>query len=163
MRKPKTAAELLKKLDSDPEYKRIKKDQADRIHKLQNVLAKDEKDLVSEINERLQEIGCRIESVWDLVNSVNTYKVAYPVLNRHLDLPHHERTREGIIRALTAMDVGQEIKDNLLSHFKNELDPGLKWVLSNALRTVLPRKEFSSNSELSSVYNGKKNNTEHQV
>jgi hypothetical protein len=137
MAKQKTAAELLKELGSDPEYKRKKESQAKQIQQLHIELAKDEKQLVSELNERLKQIECHVGSVWDLVNSVNSYQVVYKVLNEHLDLAHHKRTREGIIRALTVKDVGEDIKENLLRHFKSETNSDIKWVLSNALKTIM--------------------------
>lgn len=157
MTKPKTASELLKELETDPKYKRKKELHADQIHRLQMELEEDETGLVKELNGRMKEIRCHIDSVWDLVNSVNSYQVVYPILNRHLDMKHHKRTREGIIRALTAKDVGQNIKDNMLTHFMNETDPDIKWMLSNALKTIMPRVEFNEYPELLKTYKGTKN------
>ena len=159
MVKQKTAAELLKELESDPEYKRKKKSQANIIKRLNVELSKDEKQLVSELNKSLKQINCHVDSVWDLVNSVNSYQVVYPILNKHLDLEHHKRIREGIIRALTIKDVGENIKENFLRHFKRETDPDLKWVISNALKTIMSPKEMAKYPYLLEAYNGM-NNTE---
>jgi hypothetical protein len=159
MAKQKTAAELLKELESDPEYKRKKKSQANKIEWLNVELSKDEKRLVSELNKSLIQIECRVDSVWDLVNSVNSYQVVYQILNKHLDLEHHKRIREGIIRALTVKDVGKNIKENFIRHFKGETDPELKWLISNALKTIMSPKELANYPDFLETYNGM-NNTE---
>jgi len=48
----------------------------------------------------LRGIGCKLESVWDLVNTSIKYTEAIPVLLKHLSLPYSDRTREGIARSL---------------------------------------------------------------
>ena len=57
---------------------------------------------------------------------------------RHLKLPYIREVREGIIRALTVKDGGQELEAALLEEFYKERDPNTKWVLGNALRTAMP-------------------------
>lgn len=59
----KTAAELLKELKTDPEYRRKKELQANQIHDLQIKFAKDEAELVKERNDRMKDIGCHFDSV----------------------------------------------------------------------------------------------------
>lgn len=52
----------------------------------------------------LREVGCRVESVWDLVNTSKKYSDAIPVLLKHLERPYSDRTKEGIARALAVAE-----------------------------------------------------------
>jgi hypothetical protein len=125
------------------------------------LLAEDERALV----EELAAIGYEIESVWDFVNNNNryeflrrfngSYKRAYLILVKHLQVEHHPRIREGIIRALTEKDANKMASEALLSEFYQEQDTNLKWVLANALRTVLTRSQKAKHLEYKEVYSGK--------
>src|SRR5438477_9029849 len=89
--------------------------------------------------------GVRVEDVADLVNISAPYRELYPILVRHLDLPHERSIRECIIRSLTMIDARDIAETALLRHFQSESDPHLRWVLANALKTVMPyhkRKKF---------------------
>ena len=89
--------------------------------------------------------GVRVKDVADLVNTSAPYTELYPILVRHLDLPHEQSIRECIIRALTMKDARDVAEDALLRHFQHEENPHLRWVLANALKTVMPyhkRKKF---------------------
>ena len=108
------------------------------------VFAADEADLVAGIRDA----GYDIDSVYDLVNNtphphlkrrfLGEYPAAYPILIRHLDMPHLDRVREGIIRALTVKNGGAELENALLTHFRKETDPSLRWVLANACTLLFP-------------------------
>ena len=56
----------------------------------------EEKPLVDD----LYEAGYKLESVWNFVNTNRLYLGALPVLLKHVQLPYHERIKEGIVRAL---------------------------------------------------------------
>ena len=140
------ADELMRELESDPAWfaKQKKREllQAER----RDVHDADQKQLVGEINAAGYQINC----VWDLVNNTahevlernftGEYPVAYPILIKHLTLDHLPAIREGIIRALTVSDGGNEVAWALLGEFERETNADLKWVISNALRTVMNRK-----------------------
>jgi hypothetical protein len=49
----------------------------------------------------LREIGLKVDSVWDVVNTSTKFAEAIPVLLKHLVLPYSDRTREGIARCLS--------------------------------------------------------------
>lgn len=114
----------------------------------------DEAGLVAE----LQAAGLSVESVWDLVNNsphpvlertyVGPYEGAYPILVRHLQERHIARVREGIVRSLTVSDGGSLVADGLFRAFNNERDPGLRWVLANALRTAMPYSRLGKHPEI---------------
>lgn len=155
------ASDLMKKLEADPEYQELRKRKDLELIEREALFAADERDLVKE----LAKAGYEIESVWDFVNNNNRYKFlrrfkgsynsAYSILVKHLQVEHHPRTREGIIRALTEKDANEVASDVLLSEFYQEQDSNLKWVLANALRTVLTRSQKTKHPEYKEVYIGK--------
>ena len=143
-KKPRTAAELMAELEADPTWV-AERDRRDlELEGRARELSEREALLVAE----LRNVGFDLDSVWDFVNNVphpvlerrfvGTYENAYPVLVRHLGLPHHRRIREGIIRALTVRDGGDPVETALLAALREERDPELRWVLANALRVAVP-------------------------
>jgi len=106
--------------------------------------------------------GYEVDSVWDLVNNrphpfletnfSGEYTKAYPVLIRHLQVPHVSAIREGVIRALTVKDGGKEVENALLDAFNEEKEPSLKWVLSNALKTAMPYHRRKKMPEIATTY-----------
>lgn len=159
-----TAVELASKLATDPEYLKKGHAKAEEISRLSDLCSEDQKELVAEIRE----LGFDIESVWDLVNNspppslprpfTGSYPAAYPVLLKHLLIPHHPRVREGIIRALTVKDGGHQVEEGLMSEFKNEQDPQLKWANANALKAAMPYSRRKKVPEIAEVFKGLKHN-----
>ena len=155
------ASDLMKKLEADPEYKEMQKRKAQEFETQSALLAADERGLVEELNL----IGYEIESVWDFVNNNNRYEFlrkfngsyisAYSILVKHLQVEHHPRIREGVIRALTVKNANEVASETLLAEFNQEQDSNLKWVLANALRTVLNRTQKAKHPNYKEVYNGK--------
>jgi hypothetical protein len=155
-----TALELSRQLETDADYQKMMREKEERMRILKAELDKDEEELIEEIEKR----GIKIESVWDLVNNVKhpfldnkftgKYSEVYSILIDHLDKPHHPRIREGIIRALTEKDARDIAKDKLLEHFYKETDKNLKWVLSNALTTILTQTEKKKNPDIGLVKKG---------
>jgi hypothetical protein len=155
-----TAEELSRQLQTNPGYQKMMKEKDERMRILKAELDKDEEELIKEISKK----GIKIESVWDLVNNIKhpfldnkftgKYNEVYPILVEHLGKPHHPRTREGIIRALTEKDARDIAKDKLLEHFYKETDKNLKWVLSNALTTMLTQTEKKKNPEIRQIKKG---------
>ena len=80
------------------------------------------------------------------------YERAYPLLVRHLRIRHHPRVREGIVRALTVKDGGEPVWSALLQELHGELDPEMKWVLANALKTAMPYKLRRKHPEIAAAY-----------
>ncbi|MBF7074082.1 hypothetical protein ISG33_11795 [Glaciecola sp. MH2013] len=155
------ASELMKKLESDPEYQEMRKRKDLELKERKALLVADERDLI----EELAEAGYEVDSVWDFVNNNNRYEFlrkfegnytgAYSILVKHLDIEHHPRTREGIIRALTEKDANETAFEALLAAFYQEQDSNLKWVLANALRTVLTRSQKTKLPEYKEIYDAK--------
>ena len=138
------AGELMRQLEADPEWVAKRAERERELEEREIVSRSDEAMMVAEIRR----VGYDIDSVWALVNNaphpvlvrrfVGPYERAYPILLRHLDVPHLAANREGIIRALTVRDGGITVEASLLREFERETDPMLKWVLANALRTAMP-------------------------
>ncbi len=107
------ASDLIKKLEADPEYQEMQKRKAQEFEEQEALLAQDERSLI----EELSAVGYEIESIWDFVNNDNRYEFlrkfngsynsAYSILVKHLNIEHHPRVREGIIRALTEKDANK--------------------------------------------------------
>ena len=91
-----TAKEFLQALEADPDYVRRRAVQDEEVAKLDALYREAEAPLVSE----LAEIGFQVWSVWDLVNGVQSYDRAIPLLLHHLRRPYPEAIRDGIARAL---------------------------------------------------------------
>ena len=156
-KKPITAADLVRELESDPEWVAQRDRRERRYAALAVECAEDEGELVREIREQ----GYDIDSVWDLVNNtpheflerrfIGSYANAYSVLVAHLDVRHHPRIREGIVRALTVDDGGQEAESALLQAFLAESSPALKWFLANALWTAMSRFRLCNHPEIAAA------------
>lgn len=155
------ASDLMKKLEADPEYQEMRKRKDRELKEREVLLAADERGLI----EELSEAGYKVESVWDLVNNNNryeflrkfegSYRRAYSILVKHLNIEHHPRIREGIIRALTEKDANETASEALLAAFYQEQDSNLKWVLANALSTVLTRSQKAKHPEYKEIYDAK--------
>ena len=95
-----TAAELMAKLNADPEFvaKRARKEE-ERL-KREAEYRRAEAPLVDE----LRAAGYQVESAWDLVNTPGSYPKAVPILLAHLPRPYPAAVREGIARALAVRE-----------------------------------------------------------
>jgi hypothetical protein len=156
-RRPISASELMASLSRDPEYLARIRDRDAHIDRMAAEYA-DEDAMIAREAGRL---GYRIETVWDFVNNVphpflprpfvGPYVAAYPLLVRHLRIKHHDRVREGIIRALTVKDGGEQVWSALFEEFEAEQNPDLKWILANALRIAMPYKLRRKHPEIAAV------------
>ena len=160
-RKPVTAAELLGSLDKNPEHKARVALREEQLRAFVATFQEEEDAIAAEVAE----VGYAISSVWDFVNNAphpflprvftGAYERAYPILVRHLRLPHHKRIREGIIRALTVKDGGALVADALLAEFIAERNRSMRWVLANALKQAMPIKQRKQHPEIALVYEQK--------
>ena len=148
--KPVTAAELMSKLDQDPDFLRRREEQSKHFKALGERFAEAEKPLVEALNAS----AVPVQSVWDLVNTAKLYPQAISVLVVHLEHSYPFRIREGIARALTVKTAGEAAYRKLVSEFKKLPDSadaarhGLKWALGNAISVVADRSRFDEVVEL---------------
>lgn len=125
-----SAEDLLAELAQDPKYQQKLKENEVKRRAQRVILDKDQKDLVADC--RL--VGVNIQSVWDLVNTTNTYQAAIPVLVKHLGLTHEPRTTEGIVRALTTPEARGHAKPLIKMFLSTEdSESELKWLLGSAI------------------------------
>jgi len=143
-----TAAELLARLANDAEHQRKLREKETARENLQRQLAADESDLVSEIRAN----GIEVQSVWDLVNTDVSYRSAIPVLVRHLEVAHHPRTLQGIVRALATAEAKELAFTPLVRLFKQTHDPDseLKWLLGAAIVEASTKDDVDEVIELAS-------------
>ena len=156
--KPITAKELMDQLAVDPAYQQLMAKKDAELAAFEAQFADEEKVIVSEA----ESLGFEISSVWDFVNNkshpvlerkfIGPYKLAYPLLIRHLQMPHHPRVREGIIRALTVRDGGEPVWKALLQEFDRETEKPLRWVLANALATAMPYRKRLKYPDIAKTY-----------
>ena len=134
-----TAAEFMQQLESDPEWVRNRDEREAKQQERARMLAENEAPLVADLNAA----GFPVASVYDFVNSANTYEAALPILADHLVREYHERIHEGILRALSVPAAKQLVGDSLIAEFQNESDPNMRFVIANALSQMYLFSEVS--------------------
>jgi hypothetical protein len=100
MKKKITAAELMAKLNADPEFVAKRARQEEERLKREAEYRRAEAPLV----EELRAAGLQVQSAWDLVNTPGSYLEALPILLAHLPRPYPAPVREGIARALAVRE-----------------------------------------------------------
>lgn len=83
------------------------------------------------------------ESVWELVNTADSYPEAIPVLLKHLKRPYSDRLKEGIARALSVREARGVAGPSIVKAFDNAQngDRFYRWALANALTTVAKQSD----------------------
>jgi hypothetical protein len=135
------AWELMQQLQADPEWvaqdavRSVKHETKVRI---QAAAVKPEQDPI--LNE-LAEVGYASDSVWDLVNTNESYAAAIPILVKFLPLVRHPVLREGLARTLTVPEARGMAGEVLLAELRKEADSELRWVFANALTVAADRAD----------------------
>lgn len=133
--KPISAKDLLDELAKDPEHLARVRQRDELIQRQAEQLARAEKPLVNALNSA----GGGVSSVWDLVNSRQSYPHLVPVLLTHLGRSYPPRVREGIARAL-AVKEARTGWDKLVRSYLAEPPPNageevneVKWAIHLAI------------------------------
>lgn len=95
-----TAAELMARLRSDPEYSKVQADRDEKIAETAKRIRVEQAELLADLNS----VGFSIESIWDLVNTSHSYAAAIPILLHHLERDYSDQILEAIARALATPD-----------------------------------------------------------
>lgn len=119
MKKKVTAGELKAMLEADPEFVERRRQREEERQKREAELTRAEAPLVTE----LRSAGYVVGSVWDLVNTKDTYPDLIPILFKHLSRPYPDPIREGIARAL-AVPGAKEAGWELLKRMYRKAPPG---------------------------------------
>jgi hypothetical protein len=146
---PITAAELMERLQSDPEWVAKTEAREEWRRARERRFRRLEEPLVAD----LAAVGFAVGSVWDLVNTREPYPEAIPVLLYHLRrVDYHPDIRQGIARALSRRDPQvKEAIPELLEAFRRDPDPsfnGPKWAIGNAIETVYDDRYLEEVAEL---------------
>ena len=155
-----TAAEFIRQTEGDPEYQARLREMNLAREELRRRCEEDEVSLVAE----LRAVGLRVASVYDLVNNrphpvlpsrfVGPYQEAYPVLLRHLRVPHEPNVREGIIRALIVRDLPAEAHQVLLEQLLKETNRIHRVCLALACRRAMGRRRCARVPEIEAAIRG---------
>ncbi len=135
------AADLMAELEADPEWveqdrQRREKHQAS-VDAMQAEMAPEERLLVRD----LAAAGSHLTSVFEMVNTSDSYPEAIPVLLKHLPVTTHPVLRQGIGRALAVGEAEGLAGPALLAELRREQDAETRWVFANTLTIVADRKD----------------------
>ena len=119
----------MQELESDPEWVRKRDGREAARQERARMLAENAAPLVAALNAA----GFAVTSVYDFVNSANTYDDGIPILVEHLSHDYHDRIREGIIRALSIPAAREIAGPTLMQQFPLTADPNMRFVIANAL------------------------------
>lgn len=91
----------------------------------------------------LRRAGYRLESVWDLVNTAESYPEVIPVLLNHLRRPYGDGVKEGIVRALTLRETRGIAGSAMIEMLHDTPEAGflLRAAVANALTVVADRAD----------------------
>jgi hypothetical protein len=127
-----TAAGLMAKLNSDPEFvaKRARDEEERRRREAEYRVAE------APLVEQLRDAGFQLHSVWDLVNTSTPYLKALPILVRHLSLSYPPAVREGIARSLAVPEAKDVAWETLTRLYREEPALRVKSGLAAAIATA---------------------------
>jgi|GEM_PF-2544630 len=93
----------------------------------------------------LHDLGIKISSVWDLVNTKLSYPEAIAALGKHLVLDCHIRIKEGIVRALAVKEAKGKFTAELINLYSqlanNKTNESLRWAIGNTLFYTIEKKD----------------------
>lgn len=100
-----------------------------------------------ELAHALRDAGLDVDSVYDLVNTRDSYPEGIPVLLEYLPRVSHPRMKEGIARALGVVEARPRAAEPLLREFRRyqaltKSEEHTKWAIANALSTVADDSVF---------------------
>jgi hypothetical protein len=134
-----TAEELMRQLEANPEWVAQRDARAGRHAERAKQIAADEAPIIAQ----LATVGVAVSSVYDFVGKQLAPDLALPILVGHLEVEHHPRIREGLIRALGIPSARKIAFGPLCDAFRTERDPTLRWVIANAFSGMARFEEVS--------------------
>lgn len=141
-----TAEELLARLETDPSSQENRLKREREMNERATVLGQAEEEMVRD----LRQLGYQVRSVWDLVNSNDSYPSALPVLLHHLHKPYPDAIRDGIARAL-AVKSAKSAWDVLMAEYvvtQESCEPRFKQGLAVALSVTYDHSHFEDIRQL---------------
>lgn len=117
----------------------------------------------AELVRDLRGVGLQLDSIWDLVNTTDSYPEAIPVLLDHASRPYATgpyswRIREAILRALTVPEARGEPAWRILREFEVacDVDAHVRWGFANALQVVADASMVGELERLQSIEHDEK-------
>ena len=135
----KTAAELMRELESDPRWVAARSEKEARLAARTEGLRAAEVPILADLSAA----GVRVGSVFDLVGKATAPPGSWPVLVRHLEAGHPPRIREGLIRALGLPGARTLAFGPLCEAYRSELEPSIRWVIANTLAAMARFEEVA--------------------
>lgn len=139
-----TAKEEQDILDQDPKYQAMMAEKQRRRDEMEAMLRANERPLVEALTaagwpSSIPQ-GGKARSVWDLVNTAESYPNLLETLVEQLQRPYHPCIREGIVRALAVREARRtRIPWVVMEELKRQTDPkdaaenSYRWALINTL------------------------------
>ena len=132
-RRGKTAAELLRELEADPNSVAARNPRNARHNARVEQHAADLQSVLAD----LRSVGAFAVSLNDFINGGQVPRPeAIEVFVRHLDQQHLPSVHESLLRCLSISTARSGAFDWLRRRFLVELDPNLKWLIANALSAM---------------------------
>ena len=113
VKKRESTTEWWTRLQSDPEFIARRREQERILEEIHARWRAEDEPILAELHE----VGVDVKSTWDLINTSTRHEEAIPILLKHLQLPHSDRIREGIARAL-AVPEARYAWPTLVAEFK---------------------------------------------
>lgn len=112
------------------------------VVEMENARVEFEKELQIEQAQLIQELRKKdiiISNVWDLVNTKANYKNGFDILIHHLSKSYHNKTKEGIVRALAVKEVPQIVNSILVEqyHKTSKDNKTLRWAIGNTVYNTI--------------------------
>lgn len=134
----KTAEDLMAELRSNPEWRQRELERERQILDLRERLQLEEQPILQD----LLRVGILADSIYELVNTDESYPEAIPVLLQHLRRQYDHRIREGIVRALTVREARGLAGPDFIDILIEEKIPYLRTVIANALVFVSTQQDL---------------------
>ncbi len=137
-----TASDLMASLRNNSDYL-IQQDRNEaKRRELEKRIQAEQKELIRDMAEK----GFVISSVWDLVNSGNTYEKGIPILVKHLAMPYSSKVKEGIVRALAVKEAKGKANMSLIHLYHNlpKSEYSLRWAIGNTISVLVTKNDIES-------------------
>lgn len=111
-----TLAEYTVLLKADPEWMARQQASERKRENAERTLREEQAPLL----DALRTIGINVKTVWNVVDTVASHPLAFPILLDHLHRPYSDRIREGIARALGTKEARDIAWDQLIELLRGE-------------------------------------------
>lgn len=92
-----------------------------------------------DIKEKLLEVGVKIDTIYDLVNTKENYPEAIPSLLNLIEQDYSPEIKEGVVRSLAVKEAKGRANNILFKVYHETLDPdsSLSWAIGNTIEVIV--------------------------